>query len=476
MNQQMAPTPGANGQSTLDDIFVLTDEQLLEIDPQPQDAAVRSDSSAEEVNVAGLPDGQAQADFSSASPTRKASAENAPAEGDAHRSLTEHGTRNTEHAAPTDHAASTSATPTAPFAKPEELRAVAELYPGGITQAKTAADRARLLDDIDRAYFGAQGNTPEQTRTARAQLAATMLREDPVAFREMVFEGLRALEQAGGPPPVAAVFRPRGLDANGAPASSAAANASVVGATLGSPAGERATTASGRASSAPTGLGNHQTPQPGAVEHQAHLAAYAEFERAANADLEKSVGGAIDRALQQALPNLERAGEHVSGQAPHAVPLQTRLRQAIREDVERALQSDRQLGEQVAQILAARRFDHETRAQVVRLINDRALQLVPVAAKHALNDWTQATLAAHRSRTTRSEATASRREVAPASLPANPGGSQQRALAHPLPAQAGFRGEAPARSGAQTPRAGAHTAGKGRVDYRKLSDEQILNL
>lgn len=61
------------------------------------------------------------------------------------------------------------------FAKPEEARA--------------AAQRARALDEIDRAYFG--GNPGD-----RAQLVATMMREDTAAFREMVVEGLRALEEA----------------------------------------------------------------------------------------------------------------------------------------------------------------------------------------------------------------------------------------------------------------------------------------
>jgi hypothetical protein len=31
---------GANGHSTLHDLFALTDEQILEIDPQPQDVEV----------------------------------------------------------------------------------------------------------------------------------------------------------------------------------------------------------------------------------------------------------------------------------------------------------------------------------------------------------------------------------------------------------------------------------------------------
>src|SRR2546422_2190692 len=41
----------------------------------------------------------------------------------------------------------------------------------------------RSLEEIDRAYFGAAGGSAEQASTSRAQLAQTMLREDPAAFR-----------------------------------------------------------------------------------------------------------------------------------------------------------------------------------------------------------------------------------------------------------------------------------------------------
>jgi hypothetical protein len=130
--------------------------------------------------------------------------------------------------------------------------------------------------------------------------------------------------------------------------------------------------------------------------------------------------------------------------AQHAAPLQARLSQAIRQDVEAALKGDRQLGEQVAQILSSRRLDGETRAQVVRLIGERGQQLVPVAAKRVLNDWTQTTLAAHHSRNQKTETTAARKDVSVAN--AGPSSSSSRT--------------APPKS----------------VDYRKLSDEQILNL
>lgn len=141
--------------------------------------------------------------------------------------------------------------------------------------------------------------------------------------------------------------------------------------------------------------------------------------------------------------------------AQHAGPLQARLSQAIRQDVETALKGDRQLGEQVAQILSGRRLDDETRAQVVRLIGERAQQLVSVAAKRVLNDWTQTTLAAHRSGSARTDAASTRREVPPAA-------------SSPGHAQAAARERGAERS--------LSTNQARPVDYRKLSDEQILDL
>jgi hypothetical protein len=152
------------------------------------------------------------------------------------------------------------------------------------------------------------------------------------------------------------------------------------------------------------------------------------------------------------------------------VPLQTRLATAVRQDVEAALQGDRQLGEQIAQILSARRFDNETRAQVVRLINDRAQQLVPVAAKRVLNDWTQTTLAAHCGSASRNDAAASRREVAVA---ANAPPPLAQASAGQQTARTS-RGDQSRRDTSATPN--ASTPRPRGLDYRKLSDEQILDL
>lgn len=360
----------ANGASSAHELFALSDEQILEIQPDAQDAEVRAPASE---SSAGSP---------SASTT----------------------------VAP--EAAANSA-PTVPFTAPEEVRALAELYPGGLSQAKTAAERARTLDEIDAAYFGGANSTPEQVSAARAQLAKRMMNENPAAFREMVFAGLRALEQAS-------------------PGAPAATPSSVV-AQHAAPLQEKS--ASTDASGEPR-------------------AAYAAFERAANEELERGVGAAIERTIAQALPNLGREeGANSAGARTGGVSLRERLASSVRQDVEAALKGDRQLGEQIAQILAAKRFDGTTRAQVVRLIGERAQQLVPGAARRVIGEWTSTTLAAHGAKSERAAAASSRREVAPAATASS---SQSRSERNP-----------------DSGRGAAKSRG---LDYRKLSDEQILDL
>jgi hypothetical protein len=82
----------------------------------------------------------------------------------------------------------------------------------------------------------------------------------------------------------------------------------------------------------------------------------------------------------------------------------------------------------------------------VRLISDRAQQLVPGATKRVLNEWTQTTLAAHRGRTQRNDVV----DLAPTSSGQSldwSGRTKDRPLPSPRP-----------------------------INYRKLSDEQILEM
>jgi hypothetical protein len=180
------------------------------------------------------------------------------------------------------------------------------------------------------------------------------------------------------------------------------------------------------------------------------------------------------------LPNLQRNGEKATVGARSTVPLQDRLSAAVRQDVESALKGDRQLGEQIAQILSARRFDNETRAQVVRLIGDRAQQLVPGAARRVINEWTQTTLSAHRAKSGRADA-AARPDIEPT---LGQSASAQGHVAQGLHArQAGVnpagsssrRSTASGQSSAASPPLRTPSKSQ-RVDYRRLSDEQILDL
>ncbi len=290
------------------------------------------------------------------------------------------------------------------FAKPEEARA--------------AAERSRQLAQIDQFYFGSASAKPEEVASAREQLAQTLLREDPAAFREMVFAGLRALEKAGVAPP----FR----------------------------AASSQNDTSGQAQDAGLKPGATQAAHEAEVASQdSRLASYAAFEKAANEELDRDVGGAIARTLEQALPNSGR---------PESAPVRERMGMTIRADIESALKNDRQLAEQVAQVLGGRRFDDTARTQVVRLIGERARQLVPAAAKRVLSDWTQSALAAHRARTSKADSSANRVDLSPAE-----GGREISRL----------RGDESYRPSARNDGKGQRSAP---VDYRKLSDDQILDL
>ena len=423
-NQTIAhnEAPPANGQSQLNDLFALTDEQILEIEPEAQDVTVREAQNAQsgggEANVSTatgkksneqdvpVKAGTATATQQSAQADAGRAAGTEPPEWLAQRMKDPwNGEEARELWNGVQHARQEAAAYREVFARPEE--------------ARSASERARVLDDIDRAYFAGDANE-------RSRLAAMMLREDPAAFREMVVAGLRALEDAG-------------KSSSGTAATADTSRlAKALGADRNYPSAEHGSPTAGAGAAGQGQTGNNAS--------EAFTSRYAAFEKAANEDLERSVGGVIERTLEQALPATGRT---------EGAALKGRIGATIRQDIEKALQSDRQLGEQVAQILSARTLDDTTRAQVVRLIGERAQQLVPVAAKRALNEWTQTTFAAHQARNSRSDAASTRHEVAPASSAAG------------LP-----RGN----TNQNRPDSGRGATGSRSVDYRKLSDEQILNL
>lgn len=428
----------AGNEGTGRELFALTDEQILEIEPETQSVSGGEEKAASlPVTAAARTDSATQGAAGQAAATGTATSNTVGAGGavgvEPPRWLAEmmsdpqSGGEARDFWQGVTQARQDAAAYREVFAQPAE--------------ARVAAQRARTLDEIDRAYF--TGNASD-----RSQLAATMMREDPAAFREMVFEGLRALQEAE---------KGRGAGNGVGDSRLARAFAGVSGIGQATTAGSAPATGTtsalnpGLNSVANSGLNSGAAPAGAAAphgnaEHDARMAAYASFEKSANEDLERSVGGAIARTLEQALPNTGRGDSDA---------LKARLVSAIRQDVEKALQGDRQLGEQVAQVLSGKLLNNETRAQVVRLIGERAEQLVPGAAKRALKDWTASTLAAHRERTGRGAAAGARQEVTPVAASANGRGDSQNKSV---------------RDGATSTRGAAG----GGVDYRKFSDEQIL--
>jgi hypothetical protein len=312
------------------------------------------------------------------------------------------------------------------FASPEDARALKEIYPGGVAEAKLAAERARALEEIDAAFFGAPGRPLEEMRAGRAQLVEKLYAQEPGAFREMVEAGVRLLEGSGNGRKVASDEWRVARENSRSLADARDDGGELLG-------------------------GEGKGAQPGMAVPQEVVSGYREFERAANAELERSVGGTITRAMEQALPNLRMVGRE--GQA---APLQERLSAAVREEVEAALKSDAQLGEQVARVLNGRRFDATARSQVVRLIDARAQQLVPGAVRRVVGSWTQATLGTRK-----------------AEVEAEKTGSGERASRAVARGEDGRHGGREEKSKGST---GARSAARGLVDYRKWSDEQILEM
>jgi hypothetical protein len=433
------------GGNSAPEIFALTDEQILELEPEGQEAE-RGSAGREQGNDRGVGgetltpegvsyrDGVATRDGKGAQlgmavpqelaqepPGWLAREMKDPWAGDEARELWEGVQRAQREAAAYREA----------FATPEDARALKEIYPGGVAEAKGAAERARELAEIDAVFFGAGGKPAEELRAGRTALVEKLYSQDPAAFREMVEAGVRILGRVtGGQRPVSA-----GREEINA---------------------ERQTREEKPAPSKPEGAA--PSAQAGVPVPQEVASRYREFERATNAELEKSVGGTIARAMETALPNLRHA--NLAGREGQAPLLQDRLRSAVREEVETALRSDASLGEQVAGVLSGRQFDEATRRQVVRLIDARAQQLVPGAVRRVVGSWTQATLGA-RKRESGAEG-------------AGRGTDERRAERAPNSSQGTATGNSGGDRNAQT--AATRSVPRGRVDYRKWSDEQILGM
>jgi len=247
---------------------------------------------------------------------------------------------------------------------------------------------------------------------ARSGLAARLYQSDPAAFREMLAESARMLASRD-PQALAELARQLGVSEAQAPGT--------------------ATKSLGQAArSAESGVATQNQMSPDNLGTAAFPAeAYRAFESATNEDVARSTREAIERTLGSTLP--EGIGEGA----------RRRIGDDIFQELHATLSADRELSRQVGDILRGWHFDGATKQQIVSLISSRARAAMPEVSRRVVAEWTSSVLASDRARAARVDAAASRRDITggrlPAAVPAN----------------------------ALTPR---------RVDYSRMSDEQILDL
>ncbi|HEX2714073.1 MAG TPA: hypothetical protein VHM88_17910, partial [Candidatus Acidoferrales bacterium] len=311
-----------------------------------------------------------------------------------------------------------------------EARALKELFPGGVNDAKQLQARAEDAARIDAAYFS--GDT-----RAQAQLAEYLLRDNPRAFHAMLRQSAQVL----------AARDPHALE-------------EIARGALGH---RRATARSEEATSASSAQALR--PEKGVAEDDTPIAR--EFHRQRE-DLERE-RGAITRAreefdrerqhfrAEQFASFRESANEAVVGQVRQSIEqtiarvlprdvaegARKRIADHIFNEVNTALQNDPALTPQIAGLLRQWRFDEPTRAQVVNLIYARAKSLIPTVTKRIVTDWTSSVLSANRQKTSKQQAAASRVDIVGGG---GPGTLGKRSL---------------------TPRD---------IDYSKTSDDDILSL
>jgi hypothetical protein len=247
---------------------------------------------------------------------------------------------------------------------------------------------------------------------ARSGLAARLYQNDPAAFREMLAESARMLASRD-PQALAELARQLGVS-----------DAQVPG-TLTKSLGQAAR-------SVEPGVATQNQVSPDNLGTAAFPAeAYRAFESATNEDVARSTREAIERTLGSTLP--EGIGEGA----------RRRIADDIFQELHATLSADRELSRQVGDILRGWHFDGATKQQIVSLISSRARAAMPEVSRRVVAEWTSSVLASDRARAARVDAAASRRDITggrlPAAVPAN----------------------------ALTPR---------RVDYSRMSDEQILDL
>jgi hypothetical protein len=282
----------------------------------------------------------------------------------------------------------------AAFSSAEEARAIKELLPGGVKDVLTLREATQSVDRIDAALFSGDAR-------AQSEVVAELARANPSAFRAMFAEAAKVLAgmgqslEAGGRRQEARDF------SNPSPAMS-----TVAGGEFENRQRDADATTAASVTNHESQITNHPSRELRASQSpQFDPAAYAAFERSTNDSVARDVRGSISDTLARVMPE---------GVAEGAA---RRIGEDIFNEVHRALAADRNLSDQVAEVLRDRRFGGAEQQRVVSLLAGRAKQLVPSVARRVVGEWTSTVLNTARSKAARQAAAASRVDIAA------PGGS-----------------------------------------------------
>jgi hypothetical protein len=303
------------------------------------------------------------------------------------------------------------------FPSVEAAREVAGIFPDA-GAARAARQQVAELSQID-ALFSA--NRPE----AHAELAAAIQRLNPEAFQSLS-RMMRAVAEAG--------TARSGGHADGASEAGRGARGARAEQGSGGNTEQSATNSVAESSDDLRGAEQSQreveTAQAAQAARAVNQGAQRAFFHEANASAVEGVLGAIRKQVDRLMPDeiSESARKRVVGD--------------IYRELGGVLESTAGFSDRVRQVFGAGRLDGRTRDAVVRVIVDQARQSIPGVAKKVINEWTTSVVGKSRAKTARQKAAAARVDIAG-------GGAGAEGRKSLMPKD---------------------------IDYRRLSDADILNL
>ncbi|MHB8526713.1 MAG: hypothetical protein ACYDD2_11220 [Candidatus Acidiferrales bacterium] len=318
----------------------------------------------------------------------------------------------------------------------------AQAYHAAFPSPQAAQDAKNQLDELDGMFFSAQP-------ADHAKLAARIHDLSPEAFQNFAHAVQAHAAKVGAEAnPASSVDGPAaaGGMASDASSESHAANSSgdgsqTVATQNGAPAVSRETDQIHSSQAAPahhanaaaqtTPRANHAAPQAAASPSDPRRAAQIAFFHDTNAAAVEHILGAIHTQVNRLLPDSVPAGTR------------NRIVGEVYREIDSTLRANRQLGKQLREAFQAGAGDSAHQRAIVTLVAGRAKQALPSVAKRVIGEWTQSIVAANRERLSRHEAASKRVDIAG-------GGSSDGVNRKPI-----------------SPRD---------VDYRRLSDADILNL